>query len=92
MTVAGFGDRACPVSLPASVQRGDETDETHQILRSIEARQIAELGDQCRGRQLGHPAMRRQRPDHSGLRPLWDQISDLLIQALDAARRFLDRA
>ncbi len=77
---------------PAGVLARDRAAVTHQLPRVLEARQLAELGHDRHGGDLGDPAQALQRLDHRAhlRRQRLDRRIDRALQALDALGRMLD--
>ncbi len=97
VAVAGLRDAAEPALLAAGVLGRDQPDERGELARVVEAREVAELGDDGDGDVPLHAAQRLQRLDDRAEPPRRRELDEFVLEArdtldllVDGAQRFLE--
>jgi hypothetical protein len=90
--VAGLGDAALATGRSARVLRGDQADEGGQLSRRIEAREVAEFGDDGDRDEPLDPAQGLQRL-HDGIKPPgWAALEELCLEPKEPIDLLVRRA
>lgn len=84
MGIADLGDRALPALVARGALGGDEADEGHELLRPLEAREVADLDGKCECGQRVDTAQAAQPADERAPRPLLGALADRLLERTDA--------
>src|SRR5712671_5824566 len=82
--VTGLGDRTAPDGVSGRILRRHQAEIGHQLVRRSKAREVADLGQQCRRRNKIDAAHRHQRRGDLGQRPLRHRAPDRILQACQA--------
>jgi hypothetical protein len=92
VAVAGLGDAALALLAAAAVLAGHDAQPAHQLARIVEAREVADLGDQAQGDGELHPAQRLQGLDGGIEAPGRCRLAQHRFQTLALRQPVLDRA
>jgi hypothetical protein len=88
---ADLGDRALSSLLAGGVLRRHQADEGHELLRRLEAAEVADLGDDPERGQRVHAAQAAQAGDERRPRPLRGRLGDRPLERRDAGVDEVDR-